>query len=79
MMTDQQMHDLSAASGPAFDNLFLRMMIKHHGAGVTMAQTELFDGENADAQQLAQNISDSQQAIHIAAFSLEGVLVIAAK
>jgi uncharacterized protein (DUF305 family) len=27
-----------------------------------MAQTELSDGENADAQQLAENISDSQQA-----------------
>jgi uncharacterized protein (DUF305 family) len=62
MMTDQQMHDLSAASGAAFDRLFVRMMIKHHGAGITMAQTELSDGENADAQQLAENISDSQQA-----------------
>jgi uncharacterized protein (DUF305 family) len=62
MMTDQQMRDLSVASGEAFDHLFLRMMIKHHGAGVTMAQTELSDGENADAQQLAQNISDSQLA-----------------
>ena len=62
MMTDQQMRDLSASSGAAFDRLFLRMMIKHHGGGVAMAGTELADGENADAQQLAQNISDSQQA-----------------
>ena len=62
MMTDQQMRDLSASSGAAFDHLFLRMMIKHHGGGVAMAGTELADGENADAQMLAQNISDSQQA-----------------
>ena len=62
MMTDQQMHDLSAASGPAFDRLFLQMMIKHHGGAVAMAAAELSDGENADAQVLAQNISDSQQA-----------------
>ena len=62
MMTDQQMRDLSAGSGAAFDRLFLRMMIKHHGGGVAMAGTELSDGENADVQLLAQNISDSQQA-----------------
>jgi uncharacterized protein (DUF305 family) len=62
MMTDQQMRDLSTASGPAFDRLFLRMMIKHHGGAVAMAAAELSDGENADAQLLAENISDSQQA-----------------
>jgi uncharacterized protein (DUF305 family) len=61
-MTDQQMRDLNAASGSAFDHLFLRMMIKHHGAGVVMARTELSDGEDPDARQIAQNISDSQQA-----------------
>ena len=62
MMTDQQMRDLTAASGPAFDRLFLKMMIKHHGGAVEMAETELSDGQNGDAQLLAQNISDSQQA-----------------
>jgi len=61
-LLDARGSGLSAASGAAFDRLFVRMMIKHHGAGITMAQTELSDGENADAQQLAENISDSQQA-----------------
>jgi uncharacterized protein (DUF305 family) len=62
MMTDQQMHDLNAASGATFDHLFLHLMVKHHGGGITMAQAELSDGQNADAQQLAQNISDGQRA-----------------
>lgn len=62
MMTDQQMHDLSAATGPAFDRLFLQMMIKHHGGGVAMASAELSDGQNADAQLVARSISDDQQA-----------------
>ena len=61
MMTEEQMRDLGTASGPAFDRLFLQMMIKHHGGGVAMARTELSEGENGDAQMLAQNISDSQQ------------------
>jgi uncharacterized protein (DUF305 family) len=62
MMTDQQMQALTTASGPAFDRLFLQLMITHHDGAVTMAKTELSDGENTDAQVLAQNISDSQLA-----------------
>lgn len=62
MMTDQQMRDLGTASGPAFDRLFLQMMIDHHDGAVAMARTELTSGENADAQVLAQNISDGQLA-----------------
>ena len=62
MMTDQQMRELATSSGPTFDHLFLEMMIKHHGGGVAMADTELSDGENPDAQVVATNIRDGQQA-----------------
>ncbi len=62
MMTDEQMRDLTAAAGPAFDRLFLQMMIDHHEGAVAMAKTELSDGENTDAQVLAENISDAQLA-----------------
>lgn len=62
MMTDEQMRDLTIATGPAFDRLFLQMMIDHHEGAVAMAKTELSDGENTDAQVLAENISDAQLA-----------------
>ncbi|MDT7551695.1 MAG: hypothetical protein QOI16_231 [Pseudonocardiales bacterium] len=62
MMTDQEMQALTAASGPAFDRLFLQGMIQHHQGAVVMAKTELADGDNTDAQVLAENISDTQLA-----------------
>jgi uncharacterized protein (DUF305 family) len=62
MMTDQQMQALTASSGPTFDQLFLQLMITHHDGAVAMAKTELSDGEDTDAQVLAQNISDGQLA-----------------
>ncbi len=60
MMTNQQMSQLSATSGAAFDRLWLQMMTTHHQGAVAMAQTELTDGANTEAKQLAQSIIDSQ-------------------
>ncbi len=48
-----------ATSGAAFDKLWLQMTTHHQGA-VTMARTELTDGANTEAKQLAQSIIDSQ-------------------
>lgn len=62
MMSDQQMSQLAAARGPAFDRMFLQMMIAHHRGAVTMAQTELGQGQNPQAKQLAQEIITAQQA-----------------
>lgn len=62
MMSNEQMQQLSSASGPAFDQMFLHMMIAHHQGAVTMAQTELVQGSNPTARQLAQNIINAQQA-----------------
>jgi uncharacterized protein (DUF305 family) len=60
MMTTQEMQQLTAATGAAFDRMWLQMMIRHHQGAVTMAQTELATGQNGDAKQLAQQIIDAQ-------------------
>lgn len=62
MMSEQDMADLMAASGPQFDQLFLSQMVVHHTGAVEMAQTEVDEGQNADAVQMATDIVDSQTA-----------------
>ncbi|MGH3548724.1 MAG: DUF305 domain-containing protein [Pseudonocardiaceae bacterium] len=62
MMSDQQMQQLTATSGAAFDRMFLQMMIAHHQGAVTMSQTELTRGSNPAARHLAQQIITGQQA-----------------
>jgi uncharacterized protein (DUF305 family) len=51
MLTDDQMAELAAAQGPAFDRLFLTLMIAHHKGAVTMVR-ELFatDGAGQDSE-----------------------------
>lgn len=61
MMSSDQMRQLGQASGEAFDRMFLQMMIGHHQGAITMAKTELSQGQNPDARQLAQRIIDAQQ------------------
>jgi uncharacterized protein (DUF305 family) len=61
MMSGGQMQQMGQASGAAFDRMFLQMMIIHHQGAVTMAKTELKDGQNPDAGQLAKRIVDAQQ------------------
>jgi len=62
MLSRDQMHQLEQATGPAFDRMFLQMMITHHQGAITIAQTaELPAGQNPDARHLAQRIIDTQQ------------------
>ncbi|HEX5142786.1 MAG TPA: DUF305 domain-containing protein [Mycobacterium sp.] len=61
MMTSGEMQQLGQATGAAFDRMFLQMMISHHQGAVMMAKTELNNGQNPDARQLAQRIIDAQQ------------------
>jgi uncharacterized protein (DUF305 family) len=61
MMSNEQMQQLSQATGVEFDRMFLQMMITHHQGAVTMAQKELSDGYNAEARRLAQQIIDTQR------------------
>jgi uncharacterized protein (DUF305 family) len=49
-------------AGGAFDPMFLQLMIAHHQGGIDMSQTELAQGSNPAARQLAQKIIDTQQA-----------------
>lgn len=59
MDMDMGMEDMPAA-GPDFDRMWLESMIEHHDGAVEMAQTELADGQNADAIELAQLIVETQ-------------------
>lgn len=62
MMSDQEMADLQAATGTAFDRQWLQLMLEHHTGAVGMAQTEISDGQDPDAIAMAQDIVTSQSA-----------------
>lgn len=61
-LSNAQMQQLTASSGPAFDRMFLQMMITHHQGAIDMSRTELAQGSNPAARQLAQQIITAQQA-----------------
>jgi uncharacterized protein (DUF305 family) len=48
------------AAGPDFDRRWLEAMIVHHEGAVEMAETEIDDGRNADAIDLARRIIEAQ-------------------
>ena len=60
MMSNEQMGQLSNASGAGFDRMWVEMMLKHHQGAVAEARTELSTGSSSDAKQLAQTIIDGQ-------------------
>ncbi|MCM3921779.1 DUF305 domain-containing protein [Frankia sp. AiPs1] len=60
MMSSADMTALRNATGPAFDEMFLAMMIEHHQGAVAMAKAEIRDGLHAPAKQLAVNIQRTQ-------------------
>lgn len=62
MASDQQMGQLAATSGPAFDRMFLEMMVAHHRGAISQSQTELAQGYNPEAKRLAEQIIAGQQA-----------------
>ena len=62
MVDAATMTRLESLQGAEFDTLWLESMIAHHEGAIGMAQTELADGQNADAKTLAQHIIDGQQA-----------------
>lgn len=61
MMSDSDMTALNEASGPAFDTMFLTMMIGHHSGAIDMAKTEQSKGKNADTKALAKDIEKAQR------------------
>ncbi|TFV66496.1 UNVERIFIED_ORG: DUF305 domain-containing protein [Bacillus sp. AZ43] len=61
-MSEADMTALDSASGAEFDRMFLEMMIPHHRGAVDMAETEIADGANPDAIDMAREIVESQTA-----------------
>ena len=61
-MPQEDMEALAQTSGRDLDKMFLEMMIPHHEGAIAMAETELADGEFADALALAERIVDAQKA-----------------
>ncbi|MFD3695069.1 DUF305 domain-containing protein [Streptomyces sp. NPDC058646] len=62
MMTAEEMKQLGASSGKAFDTAFLTLMVKHHEGAVAMAKTEQAEGTYQPAKDMAQAIITSQGA-----------------
>ena len=61
MMSQQQIAQLEGLRDGDFDTAWLKMMIEHHSGAIATAQSELSDGDNADAKQLATDIIAAQQ------------------
>jgi len=62
MMSAEDMADLEAAEGPAFEQMWLSMMIEHHEGAVEMAEVEVAEGEYDEAVALAEEIIEAQEA-----------------
>ncbi|MEV0777760.1 DUF305 domain-containing protein [Streptomyces sp. NPDC050433] len=62
MMSDQDMTDLTAAKGVAFDKKFAELMIEHHNGAIEMAREERKNGESAEAKKLAADVIKAQTA-----------------
>ncbi|MFD9241418.1 DUF305 domain-containing protein [Streptomyces sp. NPDC059556] len=60
MMSEQDMKDLAAAKGKAFDRTFAELMIAHHDGAVDMAKDEQKNGENPTAKALADDVVRTQ-------------------
>jgi uncharacterized protein (DUF305 family) len=65
MLSPQQIKELAAAKGPAFDHLFLTGMIQHHTGALTMVQ-ELYETPGAGQDNIlfdfATDIDNTQRA-----------------
>lgn len=62
MMDEDDMAELSKASGKAFDALFLNLMVEHHEGAVDMAEEEKAKGEYRPATELADDVITAQTA-----------------
>jgi uncharacterized protein (DUF305 family) len=62
MMSADEITQLGKATGPAFDRMWLKMMVRHHQGAVVMAKTALAKGTNPDALKLARSIITGQSA-----------------
>jgi uncharacterized protein (DUF305 family) len=61
MMTEEQMQQLAAAKGEAFDTLWLQMMIEHHEGAIQMAEQVKATSSNQQVITLADAIIAAQK------------------
>ena len=61
MMTEEELADLDAASGPEFEDMWLEMMIEHHEGAIEMAKDEQADGVFQPAIDLAESIEPASR------------------
>ncbi|GAA1023476.1 hypothetical protein Aple_095580 [Acrocarpospora pleiomorpha] len=61
-VTQAKMTELAAASGAAFDRMFITLMIDHHEGTLALARSEQEQGAHADAKALAGGILVTQEA-----------------
>lgn len=62
MLTPEQLDELAAARGTAFDKLFVRRMIAHHEGALAMADRALSDGIDTTNRGFAADVAASQSA-----------------
>lgn len=60
MATEQQLKNLRAADGKAFDQLFLTLMITHHEGAITMATDVKGQGNNIQIEEMADDVIAQQ-------------------
>lgn len=60
MATPAQLGELAAATGPAFDRLFLQLMTAHHEGALVMAAVVRTGGTDIAIAELAQDIVVTQ-------------------
>ncbi|GLU47957.1 DUF305 domain-containing protein [Nocardiopsis ansamitocini] len=60
MATPEQMAELESASGAAFDELFVKLMVTHHEGGITMAEDAMIDGRHSQVLQMANDLITDQ-------------------
>jgi len=61
LLSEAEMQALDLASGPDAQRLYVDGMVKHHQGAVAIAETEIKDGQNADAVKFARNLVQDQK------------------
>lgn len=62
MMSDDEMGQMRAMGGAAFDEMWLTMMIRHHEGAIEMAEEHQAEGQSSEALALSEAIITAQQA-----------------
>ncbi|WP_017574072.1 DUF305 domain-containing protein [Nocardiopsis halotolerans] len=62
MASEEEMEQLAAAEGDAFDWLFVELMATHHEGGITMAEDVLAEGRDQTVMRMANDVIAEQRA-----------------